>query len=122
MGRWSCFREFVAPAKAGAAGSMEQDLTRQAYVYIMTNKPMGVLYIGVTDNLPVRIFAHRSGTGSEFCKKWDLKSLVYAEPFNRIDEAIVREKALKKWNRVWKLRLISEANPEWTDLFENINV
>ena len=101
---------------------MEQDLTRQAYVYIMTNKPMGVLYIGVTDNLPVRIFAHRSGTGSEFCKKWDLKSLVYAEPFNRIDEAIVREKALKKWNRVWKLRLISEANPEWTDLFENINV
>jgi putative endonuclease len=47
--------------------------------------------------------------------------LVYAEPFGRIDEAIVREKALKKWKRGWKLRLISEANPEWADLFEHIN-
>ena len=94
---------------------------RRAYVYIMTNKPMGILYIGVTDNLPARIFAHRSGTGSEFCRKWGLNLLVYAEVFGRIDEAIVREKALKKWNRVWKLRLISEANPQWEDLFDTIN-
>jgi putative endonuclease len=50
-----------------------------------------------------------------------LKRLVYSEPFDRIEEAIVREKALKKWNRIWKLRLISEANSEWNDLFENIN-
>ncbi len=95
---------------------------RQAYVYIMTNKPMGVLYVGVTADLPARIFAHRSGTGSEFCRKWDLVRLVYAEPFDRIADAIIREKALKKWNRVWKLRLISEANPEWEDLFESVNV
>ena len=54
-------------------------------------------------------------------QKWHLVRLVYAEPFDRIDEAIAREKALKKWNRVWKLRLISEANPEWSDLFETIN-
>ncbi|BBB08828.1 hypothetical protein [Sphingopyxis sp. EG6] len=47
--------------------------------------------------------------------------LVYAESFDRIDEAIAREKALKKWNRVWKLRLISETNPQWADLFETIN-
>ena len=94
---------------------------RNAYVYIMANKPMGILYIGVTDNLPVRIFAHRSGTGSDFCRKWNLKRLVYAEAFDRIDEAIIREKALKKWNRVWKLRLISEANPEWADLFDTFN-
>src|SRR3546814_13306451 len=82
---------------------------------------MGVLYIGVTNNLPARILAHRSGTGSEFCRKWHLTRLAHAEPFDRIDEAIVREKALKKWQRVWKLRLISEANPEWTDLFGLIN-
>jgi putative endonuclease len=88
----------------------------------MTNKPMGVLYVGVTADLPARIFAHRSGTGSEFCRKWDLVRLVYAEPFDRIADAIIREKALKKWNRVWKLRLISEANPEWEDLFESVNV
>jgi len=73
---------------------------RQAYVYIMTNKPMGILYIGITADLPARIFAHRSGTGSEFCKRWDLKRLVYAGPFDRIGEAIIREKALKKWNRM----------------------
>lgn len=94
---------------------------RQAYVCIMTNKLMGVLYIGVTADLAARIVAHRSGTGSEFCRRWDLKRLVYAESFDRIDEAIVREKALKKWNRIWKLRLISEANPEWVDLFETLN-
>ncbi|MBD3747597.1 MAG: GIY-YIG nuclease family protein [Sphingopyxis terrae] len=94
---------------------------RRAYVYVMTNKPMGILYIGVTDNLPTRILAHQSGTGSEFCKRWGLSRLVHAEPFDRIDEAIVREKALKKWNRAWKLRLISEANPEWIDLFEILN-
>src|SRR3546814_11930760 len=82
---------------------------------------MGVLYIGVTNNLPARILAHRSGTGSEFCRKWHLTRLVHAEPFDRIDEAIVREKALKKWQRVWKLRLISEANTEWTDLVGLIN-
>ena len=100
---------------------MKKRPMRNAYVYIMTNKPMGILYIGVTNNLPARVFTHRSGTGSEFCKKWDLTRLVYAEPFDRIDEAIVREKALKKWKRVWKLRLISEANPDWADLFERIN-
>jgi len=93
---------------------------RQAYVYIMTNKPMGILYIGVTADLQARIFMHRSRVGSDFCKKWDLRRLVHAEPFDRIDEAITCEKALKKWKRAWKLRLISEANPEWDDLFENL--
>ena len=94
---------------------------RKAYIYIMTNKPMGILYIGVTADLPGRIFAHRTGAGSVFCKKWRLVRLVYAEPFDRIDDAIVREMALKKWKRVWKLRLISEANPEWIDLFDSLN-
>lgn len=94
---------------------------RRAYVYIMTNKPMGILYIGVTADLPARIFAHRSGTGSDFCKKWNLTRLIHAEPFDRIDEAIVREKALKRWKRGWKLRLISEINPQWADLFEILN-
>ncbi|HWW57996.1 MAG TPA: GIY-YIG nuclease family protein [Sphingopyxis sp.] len=100
---------------------MEPMMARQAYVYIMANKPTGILYIGVTDNLSARISQHRTGTGSGFCKKWGLNRLVYAEPFDRIDEAVVRERALKKWNRVWKLRLISEANPEWTDLLETLN-
>ncbi|NIJ36634.1 putative endonuclease [Sphingopyxis panaciterrae] len=100
---------------------MELISMRRAYVYIMTNKPMGILYIGVTADLPARIFAHRSGTGSDFCKKWNLTRLIHAEPFDRIDEAIVREKALKRWKRGWKLRLISEINPQWADLFEILN-
>ena len=100
---------------------MEPIAMRQPYVYIMTNKPMGILYIGVTSDLPARIHAHRSGIGSEFCRRWNLRRLVHAEPFDRIDEAIAREKALKRWNRVWKLRLISEANPEWIDLFDALN-
>lgn len=58
---------------------MELILMGGAYVYIMTNKPMGTLYIGVTADLPARIFMHRSGTSSDFCKKWDLTRLVYAE-------------------------------------------
>jgi putative endonuclease len=91
------------------------------YVYIMTNKPMGILYTGVTADLPARVEAHRVGYGSLFCRKWDLKRLVFAEPFDRIADAIAREKAIKRWKRVWKLRLISEQNPHWDDLFERLN-
>lgn len=95
-------------------------MTKGGHVYIMTNKPFGILYTGVTADLAARIAAHRDGRGSAFCRKWALTRLVYAEPHDSIDAAIVREKAIKNWNRVWKLRLIVEANPEWNDLFETI--
>ncbi len=71
------------------------------YTYIMTNKPFGVLYIGVTADL-ARIQAHREGRGSAFAKKWDCKRLVLIEVHDRIENAIVREKQLKNWKRVWK--------------------
>jgi putative endonuclease len=93
----------------------------RAYVYIMTNGPRGTLYIGVTGNIIARVYQHRSGMGSEFCRTWGLTRLVYVEPHGRMDEAIVREKALKKWKRAWKLNLIGKANPEWLDLWETIN-
>ncbi len=92
-----------------------------SYVYIMTNKPFGMLYTGVTANLPHRVFAHREGRGSAFCRKWGLKMLVFAEAHERIIDAIAREKAIKNWNRVWKLRMISEQNPNWDDLYGQIN-
>jgi putative endonuclease len=88
-------------------------------VYIMTNKPFGVLYIGVSARLHARVFSHKSGTGSDFCREWDLRRLVHVEHYDQIGFAIAREKALKKWKRVWKLRLISEANPEWRDLADD---
>ena len=91
------------------------------WVYIMTNAPHGTLYIGVTANLAGRITQHREGTGSTFCRKHGLVRLAYVEHHERIEDAIVREKAMKAWKRAWKLRLIRETNPHWEDLFERIN-
>jgi putative endonuclease len=91
------------------------------WVYIMTNGPHGTLYIGVTADLAARVFAHREGRGSEFCRKHSLTRLVYAERHEAITDAITREKAMKKWKRQWKLRLIRQDNPDWLDLFETIN-
>lgn len=86
------------------------------WVYIMTNKPGGVLYIGVTADLAARIAQHQAGEGSSFCRKYNLKRLVLAEPYPTIDGAIAREKAMKEWHRAWKIRRIEEDNPEWDDL------
>lgn len=87
----------------------------------MTNGAHGTLYIGVTSNLAARIAAHRQGRGSQFCQKHGLTRLVYLESYDRIDEAIAREKAMKRWKRQWKLKLIRAQNPDWNDLFEQIN-
>ena len=90
------------------------------WVYIMTNKRDGVLYIGVTADLPVRIVQHREGKGSAFCRRYGLDRLVYAEPHEDIHDAITREKAMKAWRRAWKIELIEQANPEWNDLFQHL--
>ncbi len=90
------------------------------WTYIVTNKPHGSLYTGVTANLAARITQHREGTGSTFARKYNLTLLVHAEPHDTIEEAIRREKALKAWPRLWKLRLIQEQNPEWRDLTEHL--
>ena len=90
------------------------------WVYTMTNKREGVLYIGVTADLSARIFQHREGTGSSFCKRYGLTRLVYCEEHDRIVDAIACEKAMKAWQRAWKVRLIEEMNPDWDDLWERI--
>ena len=90
------------------------------WAYIMTNKPHGVLYTGVAADIVVRVAQHREGGGSSFCRRYNLTRLVHAEHYPTIDEAIAREKAIKEWKRLWKLRLIQEANPEWRDLWETI--
>jgi putative endonuclease len=91
------------------------------WVYIMANKPFGTLYTGVTSDIVARVGQHRSGTGSEFCKRYGLKRLVYVEECPTIYEAIQREKMIKAWHRNWKLRQIMEANPDWDDLWEAMN-
>ena len=94
---------------------------RGGFVYIMTNKPFGTLYIGVTAVLSARIYQHRCGEGSAFCRRYNLTKLVWAEELPTIREAITREKAMKEWPRKWKLALICEANPNWDDLYETLN-
>ncbi|HEV7660051.1 MAG TPA: GIY-YIG nuclease family protein [Allosphingosinicella sp.] len=93
---------------------------RGGWVYIMTNKPGGVIYIGVCADIVARVAQHRDGKGSAFCKRYNLKRLVYVEPYPTIDEAIRREKAMKEWQRAWKVRRIEEMNPHWDDLWETI--
>ena len=88
-----------------------------------TSWPIGIAarYIGVTSNLAARVWAHREGRGSRFCGRYGLKRLVYAELAPTIGDAIAHEKAMKKWNRAWKIELIERINPDWDDLFETIN-
>ncbi|EJL21144.1 GIY-YIG nuclease family protein [Novosphingobium sp. AP12] len=90
------------------------------WTYILTNKPHGVLYIGVTSDLAARMAQHRAGTGSAFCRKYGWTRLVLAEPHAEIVAAIRREKALKAWKRDWKVRLIEAGNPDWSDIFERL--
>ena len=90
------------------------------YVYIVANRKNGALYTGVTNDISRRIVEHREKTGSKFAK-YDIMRLVYVEHHDDIHDAIVREKRIKKWNRAWGIRLIEEANPDWRDLFFDLN-
>jgi len=87
----------------------------QYFVYILASQRNGTLYIGVTNDLRTRLEQHRIGLGSEFVKKYAVHRLVYVEPYENAEDAIRREKQLKKWNREWKIRLIEQDNPEWLD-------
>lgn len=88
-------------------------MARGGWVYILTNKPRGVLYIGVSADIARRIWQHRNGLGSAFARKYGLDRLVRAESFPTIEEAIAREKQLKNWEREWKITLIESDNPDW---------
>lgn len=91
------------------------------YVYLLVSQRNGTLYIGVTSNLIQRIWQHREGLAEGFTKKYQVKTLVWYEQHATMESAIAREKALKKWRRAWKLKLIEETNPQWLDLWPEIN-
>ena len=86
------------------------------YVYILASRRYGTLYIGVTNSLQRRLEEHRNGKGSSFVKAYSVFRLVYVESYERADEAIAREKQLKRWKRDWKIELIERDNLEWRDL------
>lgn len=81
------------------------------WVYIMTNRPNGILYTGVTSNIGRRTYEHREGLVKGLTKRYDLKRLVYVERYERIIDAIQRDSNMKHWPRAWKVRLILDTNP-----------
>ena len=90
------------------------------WVYIMTNRPEGTLYVGVTSDLARRAWEHRDGVVEGFTKRYNLKRLVYAERHEEVERAIQREKRIKRWPRAWKVELIRTMNPTWADLYETL--
>jgi putative endonuclease len=91
------------------------------WVYILASARNGTLYIGHTDDLPKRIHEHREGLTPGFTSRYGVTMLVYMEAFPTREEARIREARLKEWKRAWKLRLIETANPEWKDLYLDLN-
>jgi len=92
------------------------------WTYIVTNRKGGTLYIGVTDDLQRRLWEHREGTVPGFTKRYEVHVLVHFEETASIDDAIAREKQLKKWNRAWKVQLIESTNLDWKDLAQDFDI
>ncbi len=90
------------------------------FVYIMMNKYNTTIYIGVTDELKERVYDHKIGVGSFFTSKYKLNKLVWFDEYPSIEEAIIREKQLKKWKREWKIELIKRMNPVFRDLYDDL--
>ena len=96
-------------------------MAQGGWVYILSNRRNGTLYLGVTANLSLRVFQHREGRGGAFTRRYGLTRLVYYERYEDIRDAIQRERNMKHWPRAWKVRLIHGMNPEWDDLYEILN-
>ena len=92
----------------------------QPCVYMMASERNGTLYIGVTSDLIARVWQHKNNVADGFTKKYAVHQLIWYETHESMESAILREKSLKKWNRIWKLRLIEQMNPEWQDLYDQL--
>src|SRR3989344_8109523 len=94
-------------------------MSKQYYIYILTNFHNSTFYIGISNNLERRILEHKLGIVEGFSKKYKLVKLVYFEEYYRIEDALRREKQLKNWHREWKLNLIKSINPMFNDLVKD---
>ena len=92
-------------------------MNKQPCVYLLASKRNGTLYVGVTSDLIKRIWEHKSHVVDGFTKKYQVDHLVWYEIHETMESAIQREKAIKEWQRAWKLKLIEEFNPDWRDLY-----
>ena len=95
-------------------------MMKSSYVYILSSRRHGTLYIGVTSNLIKRVFEHRENLANGFSSKYKVHHLVYYGEHTNITSAIVREKQIKKWHRQWKINLIERTNPEWLDFYPTL--
>ena len=95
-------------------------IMKQPATYILASREQGTLYIGVTSSLVKRIREHRQDLVDGFSRKHSIHRLVWYELHDTMASAIAREKSLKKWKRAWKIRLIEETNPHWSDLYPEI--
>ncbi len=93
---------------------------RRPCVYLLASRRNGTLYLGVTSNLPQRVWQHKQGLADGFTKRHGVRNLVWCEQHETMTGAIAREKAVKKWDRTWKLQLIEESNSTWRDLYDEI--
>ena len=96
------------------------DLAMPYYVYILASRKNGTLYTGITNDIARRIHEHRTGTASDFTRRYSVQKLVYIETHNDVEIAISREKRIKRWRRAWKIELIEANNHDWCDLFDDI--
>ena len=95
-------------------------MDRQPAVYMVASKRNGTLYVGVTSNLAKRVWEHKNNVVEGFTRRYGLHRLVWYEVHETMESAIVREKRIKSWRRIWKLELIEATNPDWEDLYEAI--
>jgi putative endonuclease len=118
------FNPNVIPAPAyagtGCGGDPAKNMNKQYHVYIMAKARNSTFYVGITSDLRKRVWEHKNEAVEGFTQKYGIKNLVYYETFDNPENAIAREKRLKKWNRTWKMRIIEEMNPDWKDLYEEI--
>lgn len=101
-------------------GVYNEYMDKQYFVYILTNKKYGTLYIGVTNDLKRRIYEHKMKLVEGFTKTYNLDKLVYFETTNSVESAIEREKQMKEWKRDWKINKIERDNPGWKDLYPSL--
>jgi putative endonuclease len=90
------------------------------WVYIMADRYRGTMYVGVTANLASRVYQHRQGEGPDFCARYKLNRLVWAEYSERVVDCIAHEKRVKRWHRAWKFELIERGSPDWSDLYSTL--
>jgi putative endonuclease len=95
-------------------------MERQPCVYMLASKRNGTLYTGVTSNLLKRVWEHKNNLVEGFTSKYGVHTLVWYELHDTMDSAIQREKAIKNWKRIWKLKVIEKMNSRWHDLYSNL--